>query len=84
MATDNMPTLHICTPETCPEGANYFVTLRNGDRYYYMAGPYYTHQAALDAAETARKSGAKAWFYSWGTSKSDRSAPGSIAAAGLL
>lgn len=82
-----MATSHICTPETCPEGANYFVTAVDGRRFYYMAGPYPTHKQAIDAVQPARKvamQDGRAWFMSWGTVQSDRTEQGSITKAGLI
>lgn len=79
---------HVCTPESCPEPGNYFVTCVDGDRFWYMAGPYSTHQAALDKVDAARRIGVennpRAHFYGWGTVRSDRTEPGSITKAGLL
>jgi hypothetical protein len=79
---------HTCTPETCPDGANYFVTAVDGSKWYYMAGPYATHQQALDAVQPALKiadkNDGRAWFMSWGTTQSDRTEPGSITRAGLI
>jgi hypothetical protein len=81
---------HICTPETCPDGANYFVTCVDYGRlwYMYMAGPYNTHREALAAVDPARKIGVandgRAYFYAWGTVQSARRERGSITAAGLL
>jgi hypothetical protein len=67
---------HICTPESCPDGANYFVTAIDGPTFYYMAGPYKTHRAALDQVEPARKIACdrdgKGHFMGWGTVKSSR------------
>lgn len=88
MATNNMTALHICTAESCPEGANYFVTAIDGGTVYYMAGPYSTHQAALDAVrpatDIASDRDARGCFMAWGTAKSKRLKPGSITKAGLL
>jgi hypothetical protein len=79
--------MHTCTPESCPQGENYFVTAVDGSRWYYMAGPYPTHQQALDkvneALKIANKNDGRAWFMSWGTVKSYRTEMGSITKAGL-
>ena len=79
---------HTCTPKSCPEGANYFVTALDGGKLYYMAGPYQTHAAALGdvqkAQDIAGKHDPRGCFMAWGTVKSDRIKPGSITAAGLL
>lgn len=82
---------HICTPESCPEGANYFVTAVEGSRVvYWMAGPYSTHQRALEMVEVCRdiadvvESDPRGAFMSWGTTKSSRSKPGSLTRLGLL
>jgi hypothetical protein len=68
--------------------SNYFVTCIDAGKVWYMAGPYKTHQEALEAVDTARTIGVKnnpwAWFYSWGTVSSDRTEPGSITRAGLM
>lgn len=48
---------HNCTPETCPDGLNYFVTCVDYGRLWYMAGPYATHREALAAVDPARKIG---------------------------
>lgn len=64
---------HICTPETCPNGGNYFVSAVDGDKTYYMAGPYKVHAEALAMVDDVRnlaiqhdKTG-RAWFLAWGT-----------------
>lgn len=79
---------HVCTSESCPAGANYFVTCMDAGRLWYMAGPYGTHTEALAAVEWAREIGiehdGRAHFYSWGTVRSKRTQPGSITAAGWL
>lgn len=79
---------HVCTPEDCPVGANYFVTCADAGRVWYMAGPYSSHKEALANVAKAREIGVKnnewSWFYSWGTVRSDRTQAGSITAAGLL
>lgn len=79
---------HICTADSCPDGARYFVTCVDAGSLWYMAGPYGTHREALAAVEPALKIGVandgRAHFYAWGTVRSERIAPGSITAAGLL
>lgn len=79
---------HFCNADTCPEGANYFVTCTDAGRLWYMAGPYRSHGAALAALDPARAIGVandgRAHFYAWGTVSSSRIEPGSITAAGLL
>ena len=83
-----MEETHICTEETCPTGANYFVSAIDGSLHYYMAGPYTTHAAALADVDKARaiadKHDPRGCFMAWGTCKSDRTAPGSINKAGLM
>jgi hypothetical protein len=79
---------HICTVIDCPEGANYFVIAQEGNRVYYMAGPYRTHQGAIDMVVRARLSGVmnnpKFDRCSWGAERSSREEPGMLSAAGLL
>lgn len=80
---------HICNSESCPEGANYFVTALDAGFLWYMAGPYATHREALAAVGAAMAIGIKnnpwSYFFSWGTVKgSSRSEPGSITKARLL
>ncbi len=62
---------HVCTQETCPDGGKYFVSAVDADRVFFMAGPYRTHQEALDKVQTALmiadKHDGRAWFMSWGT-----------------
>lgn len=88
MPTANMPTLHICTPKSCPVGANYFVTAIDGSTVYYMAGPYSAHYKALEMVDVCRgiayKNDGRAWFMSWGTAKSSRTERGSMTRLGLL
>jgi len=81
---------HVCTPETCPENGNYYVTAIDGGQVYWMAGPYKTHPEALalvdKALNIADKHDGRAWFMSWGTSrrKDGYDQPGSLNKAGLL
>ena len=78
---------HICTPESCPEGANYYVTAIDGDKVYFMAGPYKTHSEALGLVDRARLVADKdprSCFMAWGTSKSTRTKPGTLTTLGLL
>jgi hypothetical protein len=56
------------TDEEC-----YYVSVVDGKRYNFLAGPFQTHQEALDRVDGARKIGQemdpKAWFYGFGTCK---------------
>ena len=61
-------------PDTKP--GNYYVTVRNGDRYDFLAGPFRDdHQAALDLVDRCREitEGLDAWahFYAFGTARID-------------
>lgn len=73
---------HICTPETCPQSGNYYVTAIDGREWWAMAGPYKTHAEALalvDRALTiADKHDGRAWFMAWGTARlpEDYTTPG--------
>lgn len=86
MATDN----HICTPESCPEGANYYVTAIDGQTAYFMAGPYTTHTEALGLVDRARTiacerdPSGRGDFMAWGTAKSTRSNKAPLTRRGLL
>lgn len=79
---------HICTPDLCPDGDNYFVTATDAGFLWYMAGPYPTHREALAAVDPARAIGYanNPWshFFAWGTVSSTRTEPGSITKARLL
>lgn len=67
---------------------SFYVTAIDGGKVYYMAGPYLTHQAALDAVESARsiadKHDPRGCFMAWGTARTDRSKPAPMTAAGLI
>ena len=51
----------------------YYVSIIDGKKFNAVAGPFQTHQEALDQVEPARRVGAKvdpkSWFYGWGTVK---------------
>ena len=51
----------------------YYVSVVDGPRYALLAGPYETHQEALDKVDEARKAAytmdVKAVFYAYGTCK---------------
>lgn len=59
------------TPDTRP--GPYYVTAITGGRYFVMAGPYSTHQAALDDVQRARdvayQVDPRAWWAAWGTAR---------------
>lgn len=83
-----MDALHICTHESCPAGANYFVTAIDGGTVYYMAGPYLTHSEALAKLDAAREIAcdrdARGCFMAWGTVKSTRIMRAPMTREGLL
>lgn len=61
-------------PDTKP--GNYYVTVRDGDRYDFLAGPFRDdHQAALDLVDRCRESTESfdtwAHFYAFGTARID-------------
>ena len=63
-------------PDTRP--GNYYVTVRNGARYDFLAGPFRDdHQAALDLVDRCREitEGLDTWahFYAFGTARIDYS-----------
>ena len=51
----------------------FYVSIINGDHFNTVAGPFKTHQEALNMVEPARKEGYKldprSHFYGWGTVK---------------
>lgn len=81
---------HVCTPETCPEPANYYVTAVDGPSWWKMSGPYSTHSAALADVDKALKltdkhdRSGRAWFMGWGTARLDSTEPGNLNKAGLM
>ena len=61
-------------PDTRP--GNYYVTVRDGGRYDFLAGPFRDdHQAALDLVDRCREitEGLDTWayFYAFGTARID-------------
>lgn len=75
---------HGCMPDTCPPDGGYYVSCRDGQDFWLMAGPYPTHLAALadvdKALQIADKCDGRAWFMSWGTAhmKDDYRKPGKL------
>lgn len=59
---------------TNPTHTMFYVSAIDGPRTYLIAGPYGTHQAALDRVESvrehARDTDARAHFMAWGTCSS--------------
>lgn len=55
------------------EPGKYFVTAVDGDRFFLMAGPYQTHQAAEADRDRALKIAddidGRAWFMLWGVAR---------------
>ncbi len=51
----------------------YYVSIIDGPQFNVVAGPFQTHQEALDVVESVRKIGnkvdLKSHFYGWGTVK---------------
>ena len=51
----------------------FYVSIVDGRRFNVVAGPFQTHQEALDTVDKAIEAGykvdPKSWFYSWGTVK---------------
>ena len=80
---------HVCTTEECPTGV-YFVTAIDGGTWWYMAGPYAEHAAALADVDKARtitcKHDGRAHFMGWGTAriKDDTERVGNLNKAGLI
>lgn len=66
------PEVRECECESHPEGAVFWVTVRDGARYAAISGPYKTHPEALAMVPTVRAWGEnadpRAVFYAWGTS----------------
>ena len=70
-------------PDTRP--GNYYVTVRDGERYDFLAGPFTDgHQAAIDLVDRCREitEGLDPWahFYAFGTARIDHgySEPGKL------
>ena len=53
--------------------SKFYVSVIDGSRYGFLAGPYDTHEEALAMVEPAKKMAQKlddwAWFYAFGTVK---------------
>lgn len=51
----------------------FYVSIKDAGKFNVVAGPFKTHQEALDKVDIAIKVGQetdpKSWFYSWGTVK---------------
>ena len=62
----------------------YYVSVLNGSKRGLLAGPYKTHQEALDMVEPAKKLAQEVdswdWFYAFGTCKT----PDGYAGQGVL
>lgn len=56
---------------------HFYVSAIDGSRKYLIAGPYDSHQAALDLVKPVRDHAntidGRAWFMAWGTAGSDES-----------
>lgn len=68
---------------------NYYVTAIDGERFFYMAGPYGTHANALERVDQARDIASnhdgRAWFMAWGTCRSDdHILPGTLTRLGMI
>lgn len=72
----------LSTQEPDPRPGNYYVSVKDGARVSFLAGPYPRHQQALDLVEAvrAKANDINSWaaFYSFGTlrTKDDYSTPG--------
>lgn len=81
---------HVCSPDTCPEPASYYVSAVDGPKWYPMAGPYPTHKEALRdvgrSRDIASDNDGRAWFMAWGTVRLSESyrEPGRLNAAYLI
>lgn len=69
------------TPDTAP--GPYYVTMVDAGRTWFLAGPFATHQEALDLVEPARKAAHEAdamtHFYGFGTARAPgRTKPGAM------
>lgn len=53
------------------EGANYYVSVKDGPQFNVLAGPYKTHAEALEKLEPVRRLAnelvPRSWFYAFGT-----------------
>lgn len=53
----------------------FYVSIRDAGKFALVAGPFQTHESALAAVKAARKIGCEvdpwAWFYGWGTCKTE-------------
>jgi hypothetical protein len=51
----------------------FYVSAIDGPRYTFLAGPFNTHQEALDLVDSARTKAnevdPRAWFYAYGTAQ---------------
>jgi hypothetical protein len=56
-----------------PRPGRYYVTVRDGPQVGLLAGPFPTHQQALDLVPAVRdlacQVNTRAWFYAYGTSR---------------
>jgi hypothetical protein len=70
--------------ETMTETAMFYVTVIDGPRHAFLAGPFATHEEALGMVDAARKQAnevdPRAWFYAYGTAK----APAGYKTPGVL
>jgi hypothetical protein len=62
---------------------HYYVSAVDGSRYTLLAGPFATHEEALDRVDAAREKSTeidpRAWFYAYGTCRViGYSAPGRL------
>lgn len=57
------------------ERNHYYVSAIDGPKRYLIAGPYATHDEALERVDTVRNAAherdGRAWFMLWGTAGSD-------------
>lgn len=82
---------HVCTQESCPDDARYYVSCVDDNLSIYpMAGPYPTHAEALADVQKAMRAATavdpKAWWMSWGTFRKleGKLTPGILNKHGLL
>lgn len=87
MATIKPTDKYLDTDHPDPRPGYYYCTVMDGPNYALLAGPYDSHQDALDnlpkAKQIAQQVDAKAVFYAFGTARIERNAT-VIRPAGVL
>lgn len=61
------------TRPTAPYSPGFYVSAIDGSRKALVAGPFESHEEALDAVDATRSEwcelDGRAWFYAWGTAR---------------